>query len=174
MKNVILIEPKLKDLWFRKECMSDPLTMNYNAGYDVHYEGYHYNTGCIDFDESKWSSWLENNKKKKHFYYAYIKDVDTNEFVGYVNFNYIESIDMYSMGIVISAKYREKGYMKPSIIKLLEEAKKQKVNVLCDSVPKSRENALKVFFDLGFKKDKEIMTKKFNKDEVVYEISLKL
>ena len=64
MKNIILIEPKLEDLWFREECMSDPDTMNYNAGYDVSYEGYHYDTGCIDFPKSKWESWLENNKKK--------------------------------------------------------------------------------------------------------------
>ena len=67
MKNVVLIEPKLEDLWFREECMSDPDTMNYNAGYDVSYDGYHYDTGCIDFPRSKWEIWLENNKKKTHF-----------------------------------------------------------------------------------------------------------
>ncbi len=169
MKNIILIEPKLEDLWFREECMSDPDTMNYNAGYDVSYEGYHYDTGCIDFPKSKWENWLENNKKKTHFYYAYIKDVDTNEFIGYVNFNLISDGE-YSMGIVIHSKYQGQGYMRPSMTKFIEEAKKQGVKKLCDSVPASREKALKVFFDLGFKIEKEYISIKFNKEDLCYDI----
>ena len=169
MKNIILIEPKLEDLWFREECMGDPDTMNYNAGYDVSYEGYHYDTGCIDFPKSKWESWLENNKKKTHFYYAYIKDVDTNEFIGYVNFNLI-SDEEYSMGIVIHSKYQGQGYMRPSMTKFIEEAKNQGVKKLCDSVPASREKALKVFFDLGFKIEKEYISIKFNKEDLCYDI----
>lgn len=169
MKNVVLFEPELEDLWFRKECMEDPLTMSYNAGYDVSYEGYHYDTGCIDFPESKWESWMENNKKKTHFYYAYIKDAELNEFVGYVNFNLIKDGD-YSMGIVINSKYQGKGYMRPSMNKLIEEAKKRGVKRLCDSVPASREKALKVFFDLGFKIEKEFNSIKFSKEDLCYEI----
>lgn len=46
---VTLYVPKLEDLWFRQECMADPETMSYNAGYDVCTYDYHYDTGCIDF-----------------------------------------------------------------------------------------------------------------------------
>ena len=61
MKKVTLYIPKVEDLWFRQACMKDPATMSYNAGYDVTYSGYHYDTGCIDFPESEWEFWL--NKK---------------------------------------------------------------------------------------------------------------
>lgn len=37
-----------------KKIQSDPLSMDYNAGYDVSYYGYHYDTGCINFSKEKW------------------------------------------------------------------------------------------------------------------------
>ena len=58
MKNVSLYVPKIKDFWFRQRCMQDPETMNYNAGYDVCFSGYHYDTGCIDFPKSEWQKSL--------------------------------------------------------------------------------------------------------------------
>lgn len=48
-------------------------TMDYNKGYDVSFEGYHKDTGCIDFPKSKWTDWhsyMVNNKPK--CFYAYI------------------------------------------------------------------------------------------------------
>ena len=47
--------------------------MSYNAGYDVSYYGYHYDTGCIDFPEEKWQAALERrvNNNRRFFY---IKD----------------------------------------------------------------------------------------------------
>ena len=174
MKNIVLIEPKYEDLWFRKECMEDPKTMSYNAGYDVRFYGYHYDTGCIDFPEPKWQEWIDNNKKKTHFYYAYIKDIDINEFVGYVNFNFIDKEKGYSMGIVVNSKYHGQGYMRPALNKLIEEAKRQGVKKLCDSVPASRKNALKVFFDSGFIIEKEFNSIKFGKEDLCYNISLEL
>ena len=39
--------PSIKDLWFRSQCLNDPETMNYNAGYEVTYPNYDYDTGCI-------------------------------------------------------------------------------------------------------------------------------
>ena len=49
MKNICLYIPKLNDYWYEEKVQSDPLTMSYNAGYDVSYYGYHYDTGFIDF-----------------------------------------------------------------------------------------------------------------------------
>ena len=49
MTNIELYIPKLEDYWYEAKLQSDPDTMNYNAGYDVSYYGYHYDTGCIDF-----------------------------------------------------------------------------------------------------------------------------
>ena len=87
MKNIVLIEPKLEEYYYEQKLLSDKDTMSYNAGYDVFYNGYHYNTGCIDFDKDKW---LEkyNKRKDKNTFFAYIKDVNLNKYVGYVNYNY--------------------------------------------------------------------------------------
>lgn len=41
--------PRLEDLQYEEKLQSDPDTMSYNAGYDVSYYRYHYDTGCIDF-----------------------------------------------------------------------------------------------------------------------------
>ena len=57
MKNVELYVPKLEDLWFRQKCMAEASTMEYNAGYDLSVEGYHYDTGCIDFPENLHEKW---------------------------------------------------------------------------------------------------------------------
>lgn len=49
MEKLELYIPKLEDLWFYQKMMSDPETMSYNAGWDVDYDGYHRDTGCIDY-----------------------------------------------------------------------------------------------------------------------------
>ena len=49
MKNIELVIPKLNQYSYEQKLESDSKTMSYNAGYDVSYFGYHYNTGCIDF-----------------------------------------------------------------------------------------------------------------------------
>ena len=53
---------ELKDYWYEENLLSDKDTMNYNAGYDVNYSGYHYETGCIDFKEETWQE--KYNKRK--------------------------------------------------------------------------------------------------------------
>lgn len=54
MKNIKLVVPKLRDYYYEQKLESDPKTMSYNAGYDVSYFGYHYDTGCINFPRAKW------------------------------------------------------------------------------------------------------------------------
>lgn len=171
MKSINLYVPKMEDLWFRQTCMEDAQTMEYNAGYEVSYDGYHKNTGCIDFPKEKWEAWhakIENGS----IFYAYI--VVDNKFVGYVNFKKTENPEIATMGILIKASERGKGYMRPALELLFLQAKKQNVKVLKDTVPKSRQNALKVFFDFGFKKTAEFKVKKFGKNEIVFEIEKKL
>lgn len=169
MKQVELYVPALKDLWYRQKCMSDAKTMAYNAGYNVSYEGYHYDTGCIDFPDEAQERWYEEKMGNPNFFYAYIRDVETGKFVGYLNFNKTLD-DKATMGIVISAKYRGMGYMRPSMELLIQKARENGVKVLADSVPASREVALKVFFDLGFVKRGEYQGVKFGEPETVYEI----
>lgn len=170
MKSISLFVPAVEDLWFRQECMSDPKTMEYNAGYNVSYSGYHYDTGCIDFPKEAHESWYNKKLGNSNFYYAYIKDLDLNKFVGYVNFNKDNETLKASMGIVIHSKYRGKGYMRDSVKLLMEEAKNKGVKVLTDTVPINRESALKVFEDLGFVVVDKYKDKKFDKEEIICKI----
>ena len=48
--NLKLIVPHKEDLWFKKEMKEDPATMNYNAGYDLNFEGYNRADGTIQTD----------------------------------------------------------------------------------------------------------------------------
>ena len=167
MKNIELHKPNLNELWFRQECISDPKTMKYNAGYDVSYEGYNRDTGCIDFPKEKWNDWIKNKLNNPNFFYAYILDNDLNQFVGYVNFNKDVKTQKATMGIVIKNDYQGEGYMRPAMNKLIEKAKEYGVVSLTDAVPENRINALKVFYDLGFVKVDEFKTKKFESEEIV-------
>lgn len=174
MKRIVLHKPSVNELWFRQKCMSDPKTMQYNAGYNVSYDGYHKNTGCIDFPQEKWQEWANVKLNDPNFFYAYILDVETNEFVGYVNFNINPKTQKATMGIVVKSAFHGKAYMRPAMIKLIDIAKQKGVKFLTDTVPESREIALKVFYDLGFKKIGEFKSVKFDKEEIVAEIEKEL
>ena len=67
--------PKLEDYWYEEKLQSDSKTMSYNAGYDVSYYGYHYDTGCIDFPKQKWKETFDKRINENKFF-AYIKDSD--------------------------------------------------------------------------------------------------
>ena len=163
MKNISLYVPELKDYYYEEMVESDPLTMSYNAGYDVSYYGYHYNTGCIDFPSSRWNEVYERRIKDNR-YFAYIKDNDINEFVGYVNYQYNKEENRYECGILIEHKYRGMGYSKPALLLLLNEAKNNGVKELYDNFEIDREYTFKLFNDVGFKVIEEKTWKKFNKN----------
>ena len=154
MKNIELIKPKLEEYDYYKKLLSDPKTMSYNAGYNVSYSGYHYDTGCIDFDYDKWVNNLNNN------YFAYIKDTEKKEYIGYVNYN--KSNDNHECGIVIEDKYRGLGYAKDSLKLLIKDAYNNGIDCLYDSFEKDRN--LNLFLNIGFLVDKDIKITKFNKE----------
>ena len=119
MKNISLHIPTLDDYWYEEKLESDPDTMSYNQGYNVSYYGYHYDSGCIDFPKERWQE-IYNKRKKENRFFSYIKDNDINEFVGYVNYQLNKEENRYECGIVVEAKYRNKGYSKPALIILFE------------------------------------------------------
>ena len=164
-----LVKPRVQDLWFRELCMADEATMSYNAGFDVHYKGYHFDTGCIDFPKEEWEEWHKKTFSDRKRYYAFILDEKTGEFVGHVNFHK-DSDGKYSMGIVILAKFRGRGYMRPALNLLLAKAKSRRIKRIYDTLPASRDKALKVFLDTGFEVTKEFEQKIFNTYETCYEI----
>ncbi|MGL5149752.1 MAG: GNAT family N-acetyltransferase [Clostridium sp.] len=115
--------PKLEELTYRQKIMSQPDTMSYNKGYDVSYEGYHRDTGCIDFPQDKWQKWYCNRvDKKPKYFYAYIVRKEDNSFIGEVNLNLNSKDKCYDMGIVIEAKYRGMSYSLDVLKKLMKVA----------------------------------------------------
>lgn len=164
MNKILLIEPGLNDYWYEQKVLSDPDTMDYNAGYDVTYYGYHYDTGCIDFPEERWKQDYENRKNNKHRFFALIKDLDINNYVGYVNYHYNLDDNKYWCGIVIENKYRSKGYAKKALALLCEHAFNNDIDSLYDNFEKNRIKALKVFQGVGFKVIEKTKWLKFGKE----------
>ena len=163
MENIELYVPELEDYWFEELMESDPETMSYNAGYDVSYYGYHYDTGCIDFPKDRWILTYEKRIRENR-YFAYIKDNTINEYVGYVNYQYIKDDARCDCGVVVYSKYRGKGYAKAGLQLLCNEAKKNGIKELYDNFEIDRGHTLSLFETVGFKVVEEQIWKKFNKD----------
>jgi len=159
-----LYMPKLEDFWYEQKLQNDPKTMEYNAGYDVSYHGYHYDTGCIDFPQTRWQEVYDKRINENRFF-AYLRDLETNDFVGYVNYHLNKNDNRYECGIVIEAKHRGKGYSKEGLKLLCEKAKADGIDYLYYNFEKERPG-IKVFLDLGFKILEETKWKKFGKDVV--------
>ena len=154
--------PRLEDYWYEQKLQSDPNTMSYNAGWDVSYDGYHYDTGCIDFPKSKWEDTF-NKRKNENKFFAYLKDTNINEYVGYINYHYNKNENKYYCGILIESKYRGKGYSKQALKLLCDYAKEHGVTELYDDFEIDR-NGIKIFEDLGFKIVNKYNAKRFDKD----------
>ena len=156
-----LVIPKLEEYDYEQYLEEDPDTMSYNAGYDVTYSGYHYDTGCIDFPESKWKETYQKRIIENRFF-AYIKVDD--KYVGYVNYQYNKTDNRYECGVLIEAKYRGLGYSKEALKLLMKEAKKNNIEYLYDVFEKDRGNTLDLFLSVGFVIVEEKIWKKFGKD----------
>ena len=137
--------PTIEDYWYETNLQSDPNTMNYNAGYEVNYDGYHYDTGCIDFPEEKWLD-TYNKRQDNHRYFAYLKHGDI--FVGYVNYQLVDN--RYECGIVIEDKYRGQGFAKEGLKLLIKEAKINGIKELYDNFEVDRGHTLDLFQSVGF------------------------
>lgn len=145
--------PKIEDYWYEEKLLSDPLTMSYNAGYDVSYFGYHYDTGCIDFPKSRWKESYDK-RINKHKFFAYLVDNSTNNYIGTINFQFNEFESRYECGIVIEAKYRHLGFASEGLKLLCDEAKKQGIKELYDNFEVDRGHVLELFLSSGFVIDK--------------------
>lgn len=110
-KKLHLHIPECSELWYRQQILSDADTMDYNKGYHLDFEGYHNDTGCIDFPESQWESWYRwfVCGMPDRFYAYKVRNCD-DVFIGEVNIHKSTENTWYDMGIVIENKYRGMGY----------------------------------------------------------------
>ena len=164
MKNIEFYLPEIDDFWYQEKIQKDEKTMSYNAGYDVSYYGYDYDTGCINFPKEKWEE-TYNRRIKEKVFFAYIKDNDINEYIGYVSYYYKTKDDRYYCSVVIESKYSGKGYSKQVLKMLLKEAKKNNIKELYDMFEVDRDNnTLEIFKSVGFEIVEYKTWKKFNED----------
>jgi len=169
---VYLKEPSLDEYWYEQKILADPLAMEYNAGWNVSYDGYNYDTGCIDFPKEKWEKDFIKRQEVNR-YFAYVVREEDKQFVGYVNFHYNKNDNRYDCGVLIEPSHRGKGYGKDALKQLCEIAfNEYNVEALYDNFEEER-NSFKIFGDVGFKIVREYISKKFNKDIKIMEICLK-
>lgn len=148
-----LAVPELPDLWYRKRMMEDPATMSYNRGYDLSFEGYDRETGCIAFPESEWAEWYDAfiaRGAPKRFY-AYVVRLEDGAWIGEVNLHESGEPGIYDMGVVIEARYRGQGYAREALELLLGEAfDTLHARAVRNDFERERTAALRAHMDAGF------------------------
>lgn len=171
MKRVFLVVPNKEDLKYRQKWMNDPKTMSYNAGFDLNLKDYNKETGTISKTDEEMLIWYDKwINKEPDRYFAYIHSVDENEPIGEIY--YYPDGDVHSMGILISDKFRGKGYSYLALLELEQVAfEKNNISELSDMIPLDRIGAIKSFKKAGFvHTDKEHIEKVFDKDTVVKQL----
>ena len=171
VKRVFLVVPSKDDLKYRKMWMNDSKTMSYNAGFELDLKGYNKETGTISKTDEEMVDWYNKwVNKEPDRYFAYIYSVDEDEPIGEVYY-YLDG-DIHSMGILISDKYRGKGYSYLALLALEEVAfERNDINELSDMIPLDRIGAIKSFKKAGFvHTDKEEKNLKFGKEEIAKQL----
>lgn len=144
--------PEYSELWYRQKIMNDPDTMSYNKGYNIDFDGYDKETGCIAFPEQKWADWYDyfvGNEPER--FYAYVVRKSDGEFIGEVNVHKSKDDNRYEMGIVIEAKYRGKGYSCEALWLLLQRAfEDMNAEAVHNDFEEERTAAAKTHLSAGF------------------------
>ena len=149
--SVQLIIPGLRDMAARQAWLMDPATMAYNRGRDLGgAEGYHPDTGCIDFSRENWrwwrQVWLYN---EPDFCAAYIRDDETGAYVGEVC--WFREEDAFTAGILIAAAHRGEGYCAPALRALADHAfRHEEIPALRCAFPADNLPARQGFLRAGF------------------------
>ncbi len=172
MSRIKLYVPRLKDYWYEEKILSDPESMSYNAGWNVNYDGYDYETGCIEFKKDRWKDDFDKRKKKDKAFF-YILNKDSNEFIGYITYYYSMGSNRYNVSLVIESIHRGHGYAKDALELLMKKAKKKGIKELYDSFEEGRAGS-KVFYELGFEKINTYKERRFKKEINIIELRKKL
>ena len=130
--------PKFEDLEFRRQLMSDEVTMSYNRAWG----------GTIDFPKSSWSSWYDvwiQNPGNLRFY-RYLQN-ERDEFVGEIAYH--SDGKRYMADVIVLARYRGRGYGREGLRLLCAAAKANGIECLYDEIAADNP-AIRLFRKLGF------------------------
>ena len=150
-----MYEPKLEDLWFRQQFMSDEKTMSYNSAWG----------GTIPFPESVWKDWYDYwliHHENKRFY-RYLLNPETGTFVGEAAYHYDEEWNIWLADVIVAFQYRGRGYGRAGLELLCEAARANGVEVLRDNIAVGNPAAdmfIKAGFTEEFRTNEIIMLKK--------------
>ena len=134
-----LYEPRIEDLWFKEQMMSDVRTMAYNHAYG----------GTISFPKEAWAGWYDRwitNHTGSRFY-RYIKD--DNTFVGEVSYHFDGERQIYIADVIVYAPYRGKGYGRKGLLLLCETAQANGIKELYDDIAIDN-SSVALFLKCGF------------------------
>lgn len=137
---LILKQPKLNELSYRKQLLKDKKTMEFNLS----------NGGTVDFNEKIWKQWYALWMNNKDYYYAYIYDQEIQKYIGEVSYYFEDEYNEYVLNIIIHHKYRRQGKGKEALTLLCQKAKENGLRFLCDDIDINNP-AIKLFKKLGFK-----------------------
>ena len=130
--------PKLEELWFRKQMLSDPETMSYNAKWG----------GTIHFPENKWQLWYDRWINSTDHYYRYLVNENTSEFVGEISYHKDEN-DRCICNVIISAEHRGYGFGSQGLDMLCDAAKAAGIDILYDEIAADNPS-VEMFLSHGF------------------------
>lgn len=137
---LVLVQPELKELHYRKKLLSDKKTMAFNKD----------NGGTVDFHEKLWVRWYDLWMNHPQYYYAYLYDEQLQCYIGEVSYYFEEDYQEYVLNIIIEERYRHLGKGKEALLLLCQKAKENGLRFLCDDID-SRNPAIDLFKKAGFK-----------------------
>ncbi len=147
---IVLYKPKLSDLWFKRELLSDEETMSYNARWG----------GTLDFPEERWEQWhrrwlmCDENVRA----YRYLLDADTDEFTGEIAYH--KEGKIYLCDVIVHARHRNRGIGTKGLELLCELAEDNGIYELWDEIAADNPS-VSLFLNNGFEvvdRDDQIVT----------------
>ena len=132
--------PTMAEMPFRAAMMADPATMSYNAPW-------YPPDGTIPFPEENWTAWLQKwETPSAERFYAFLMN-EQGELVGECHWADYGA----TMGVVVKAEYRGRGYGHQALRLLIEQAfRYPEIDALWDTFEPDRESALATFQRAGF------------------------
>lgn len=166
--------PTVEDMWFTQALQEDAETMSYNAGWDISFDGYHPDTGCIDFPCDNWAEkhgqWVGKEPER---FYAFVRERKSGRFVCEVNYHYTPENNWWDMGVLVYAPYRGRGYGLRSLELLLYRAfVVDKIERLHNDFEDTRSAALAIHRKAGFREAGESRVTRFGKTVRVVDLLL--
>ena len=141
MQSLLIYQPNLEDMWFRKLMLEDEETMSYNHAWG----------GTISFPKEDWESWYNawlGEDAPKDRYYRYLKNKE-GDFVGEVALHYDDEYQGYMVNVIIFSMFRRKGCGKEALELLCKIAKEKGITYLYDDIAIDNP-AISIFLKCGF------------------------